>query len=190
MATRKKTAKAPARKKAPAKKGAAKKAVARKAPAKKAAAKKTAARKAPAKKAVAKKSGGSVAQGRSSPMRGMTVEAYVATLGDWRGEVISALHQLIREAAPDATSSIKWGQPVYEFSGPFAHIKAFRHHVNFGFWRGAELLDPKGMFKGTGSRMRHIELRSLADIDAPVLQSMVRTAVALNHAKGDPTQRR
>ncbi len=120
----------------------------------------------------------------------MTVESYIAGLRDWRGETVAALRQLIREAAPDATESIKWGQPVYELYGPFAHIKAFKNHVNFGFWRGAELVDPKGFLKGTGGRMRHVELRSLADIDAPILQSMVRTAVAMNHAKGDPTQRR
>lgn len=164
MATRKKTTRTPARKKAPVK------------PAKKVAKKAPAVRRAP--------------MGPSARARGMTVEAYIASFKDWRGETVSALRQLIREAAPDATESIKWGQPVFELSGPFAHIKAFKSHVNFGFWRGAELVDPKGFLKGTGSRMRHVELRSLADIDAPILQSMVRTAVALNHAKGDPTQRR
>jgi hypothetical protein len=51
-------------------------------------------------------------------------------------------------------------------------------------------VDPKGFLKGTGDRMRHVELRSPADIDAPILQAMVRTAVAMNHAKGDPTKRR
>jgi hypothetical protein len=185
MATRKKTAK-----KAPAKKAAAKKAPAKKTAAKKAPAQRAAAKKAPAKKAVARSAGGRLPTGPSARARGMTVEAYVVGLRDWRGEVISTLHRLILEAAPDATSSIKWGQPVYELSGPFAHVKAYKNHVNLGFWRGAELVDPKGFFKGTGSRMRYVELRSLADIDAPVLQSMVRTAVALNHAKGDPTKRR
>jgi hypothetical protein len=167
MATRKKTARAPARKKAPVK------------PAKKA-----------VKKAAAKKAASRVPLGPSARERGVTVDAYVAGLGDWRGEIVSALRKLIREAAPDATESIKWGQPVYEHNGPFAHMKAFKSHVNFGFWRGAEMEDPKGVLTGTGDRMRHVELRSLADIDAPTLQSMVRTAVALNHAKGDPTQRR
>ncbi len=155
---------------------------------KKAAAKKTA-RKAPVKKAAAKKAA-RAPMSSAVPAGRRTVEAYVASLRDWRGEIISTLRQLIHEAAPDATESFKWGQPVYEFHGPFAHIKAFKRHVNFGFWRGAELVDPKGFLKGTGSRIRHVELRSLADIDAPILQSMVRTAVALNHAKGDPTQRR
>jgi hypothetical protein len=169
MATRKKTARAPARKKAPAKK---------------------ATRKAPAKKAAAKKAGSRAPIGPSARERGVSVDAYVAGLGDWRGDIVSALRMLIREAAPDATESIKWGQPVYELNGPFSYMKAFKSHVNFGFWRGAEMVDPKGFLKGTGNRMRHVELRSLADIDAPILQSMVRTAIALNHAKGDPTQRR
>jgi hypothetical protein len=177
MATRKKTARTPARKKAPVK-------PAKKAPAKKAAAKK-AAKKAPAKKAASR-----APIGPSARERGATVDAYVAGLGDWRGEIMSAVRHLIREAAPDATESIKWGQPVYELNGPFAYMKAFKSQVNFGFWRGAEMVDPKGFLKGTGNRMRHVELRSLADIDATILQSMVRTAVALNHAKGDPTQRR
>ena len=163
MATRKKTAKAPARKKA--------------------------AKKAPARKAAAKKAASRSPMRPSAGQQG-TVEAYIAGFNDWRGEVMSALHQLIREAAPGVTSSIKWGQPVFDLNGPFAHMKAFKGHVNFGFWRGAELVDPKGILKGTGSRMRHVELRSPADIDAPVLQAMVRTAVALNHAKGDPTMRR
>ena len=154
---------------------------AKKAPAKKAAA----AKKAPAKKAAAR------APAPASPRNsGRTVDAYVVGMRDWRGDTVSALRQLIREVAPEATESMKWGQPVYDVNGPFAHIKAYRNHVNFGFWRGADLTDPKGILKGTGSRMRHVELRSLADIDAPVLQSMVRTAVAMNHAKGDPTQRR
>lgn len=178
MATRKSAAKTavkkaarPAAKKAPA----TKKTPAKKAPAKKAAAKKSAAKKAPARK--------------SARSAGLTVSEFVEKLGDWRGEVVSELRSLIKSAAPEATESIKWGQPVYEAAGPFAYINAFKRHVNFGFWRGAELLDPKGMFKGTGSRMRHIELKSLADLDRPILEAMVRTAVGMNRAKGDPTKR-
>jgi hypothetical protein len=187
MATRKKTAKAPARKKAPVKP--AKKAPARKAATKKAA-KKAPARKAPARKTAAKKATRRAPMGSSARQQGKTVEAYIVGFNDWRGETMSALRQLVHEAAPGVTDSIKWGQPVFDFNGPFAHMKAFSSHVNFGFWRGAELVDPKGVLKGTGSRMRHVELRSPADIDAPVLQAMVRTAVALNDAKGDPTMRR
>ncbi|HLL06785.1 MAG TPA: DUF1801 domain-containing protein [Myxococcaceae bacterium] len=173
MATRKKTAKKAPAKKAPA----VKKAPAKKAPAKKAAAVK----RAPAKKAAA--------PAAAAPRSRGTVDAYVVTMQDWRGDTVSALRQLIREVAPEATESMKWGQPVYDVNGPFAHIKAYRNHVNFGFWRGADLTDPKGILKGTGSRMRHVELRSPEDVDTATLQAMVRTAVELNRIKGDPTKR-
>jgi hypothetical protein len=152
-------------------------------------AKKAAVKKAPAKKAAVKKA----VRARSAPAASgprRTVESFVAGLPDWRGETISALRRLLREAVPDATESIKWGQPVYELHGPFAYINAFKSHVNFGFWRGAELTDPKSLLKGTGNRMRHVELRSPADIDAATLQALVRTAVELNRLKGDPTKRR
>lgn len=118
------------------------------------------------------------------------MDSYAAALGDWRGETISALRRLIREASPKAVESIKWAQPVYEANGPFAYIKAYKSHVNFGFWRGGELTDPKGILQGGGDRMRHVELRSLADIDTATLQDMVRAAVELNRSKGDPTKRR
>lgn len=183
MATRKSAVK-----KAP-KKAAAKKTAA-KAPARKAAARKTpvkkAAAKAPARKAAAKRT---PARTPASASKG-TVDQYVAKLrGGPLEEVVSELRSLVREAAPEATESMKWGQPVYEAFGPFAHIKAFKNHVLFGFWRGAELLDPTGLLKGSGDRMRHVTLRSVADIDRPILQGMVRTAVTKNHAKGDPTKR-
>jgi hypothetical protein len=180
MATRKKAAK-----KAPAKKAAVKKA-----PAKKAVAKKAAVKRAPAKKAAVKKAPARASAPVSARNRGMTVDAYVVGFRDWRGDTVSALRKLIREAAPDAVESIKWGQPVYEVNGPFAYIKAYKNHVNFGLWRGAELTDPKGILEGTGSRMRHVELRSVADIDTAMLQAMVRTAVEMNRIKGDPTTMR
>ncbi|HEX8701905.1 MAG TPA: DUF1801 domain-containing protein [Myxococcaceae bacterium] len=183
MATRKKAAK-----KAPAKKAAVKKAPAKKAPAKKAAVKK-----APAKKAAAKKAPASAPARASAPAPArrepMTVDAYVVGFQDWRGEVLSALRKLVREVVPDAVESMKWGQPVYELNGMFAHMKAHKNHVNFGLARGAELTDPKGLLKGTGSQMRHVELRSLADIDTSVLQAMVRTAVEMNRIKGAPSMR-
>jgi hypothetical protein len=106
----------------------------------------------------------------------MTLDDYIRSLKDWRGATLIELRKLVRQAAPECAESIKWGQPVFDHNGPFAHMKAFKSHVNFGFWRGAELANPKGILKGTGSRMRHVELRSLADIDAPALQSMVRAS--------------
>jgi hypothetical protein len=117
-----------------------------------------------------------------------TVAEYAAGLGDWRTEVVLALRDLVREAAPEAKESIKWAQPVYEENGPFCYIRAFKNHVNFGFWRGVDLPDEAGILEGSGEKMRHVRLTGLDDIREDIFRDLVRAAVALNRSKGDPTK--
>ena len=119
-----------------------------------------------------------------------TIDEYTKDLGDWRGEVAGELDALVRRAAPQATGSIKWAQPVYEQDGPFAYVKAFAKAVNFGFWRGTDLTDPDGRLEGTGDRMRHVKIRGPEDVDKARFTAWVKEAVELNVAKGDPTKAR
>jgi hypothetical protein len=119
-----------------------------------------------------------------------TIEGYADALADWRGDAVRAAADAIRAAAPSAAGSIKWAQPVFESNGPFAYIKAFPKTVNVGFWRGAELDDPQGVLIGEGERMKHITLRSVADLDPEQLAGWVRQAVALNAEKGNPAARK
>jgi hypothetical protein len=119
-----------------------------------------------------------------------TIDEYVKGLDDWRGQVVEALDSLIRQAAPKASGSIKWAQPVYEQEGPFAYIRAFERTVDFGFWRGIDLSDPKGLLEGTGDRMRHVKIQSAGDVDKAQFAAWVREAVRLNTAQGDPTKAR
>jgi hypothetical protein len=119
-----------------------------------------------------------------------TIDAYAKGLDDWRGDVVRELDALVRKAAPKATGSIKWAQPVYEQNGPFAYVKAFSSAVNFGFWRGTDLSDPDGALEGTGDRMRHVKIRSAEDVDLDRFTAWVKEAVALNGTKGDPTKAR
>lgn len=172
-----KTKAAPAKKAAVAKKAA---------PAKKAVAKKKASAKtaAPAKKTAVAKTKPSARE------RGVTVDAYIAGLSDAYRSIAASLVALVKEVVPKATASIKWGQPVFEHGGPMIWMKAFAKHFGFGFWRGAELPDPKGILQGEGDRMRHVKLRDAKDVDAPALRALVRAAAAANQTKGDPTKRR
>lgn len=84
--------------------------------------------------------------------------------------------------------SIKWAQPVHESNGPFAYIKAFKNNVNFGFWRGVDIEDTKGLLEGSGSKMRHVKLTSLDDIKESEFADFIRQAVELTKVKGDPTK--
>ena len=123
-------------------------------------------------------------------MKEKTVDAYVAGLEDWQAEIVTSLRQIVRAAAPNAAESFKWAQPVYEENGPFAFIKAFRDHVNFGFWRGADFPDPLGILEGVGDRMRHVRLSSVKDIRKKAFADMVKMGVQLNRTRGDPTKSR
>lgn len=121
-------------------------------------------------------------------MADKTVDGYISGLESWQAEIVSQVRGIILQAAPQARESIKWAQPVYESGGPFAYMKAFKKAVNFGFWRGIDLDDPKGILEGSGDKMRHVKLTSLEDIDAAQFADFVRQAVELNQVKGDPTK--
>jgi hypothetical protein len=119
-----------------------------------------------------------------------TVDAYVAALPDGQREIAEAVRRLVRSAAPEARETFKWAQPVFESGGPFAYIRAFPRHVNFGFWRGVEVDRSRGILETGGSKMAHIKLRRVSDIDEAILAEMVREAVRLNAEKGDPSRTR
>ena len=117
-----------------------------------------------------------------------TVNDYIGELEVWQADIVTALRELVLEAAPDAKETFKWSQPVYESNGPFLYIKAFKDHVNLGFWRGVEMKDPEGLLKGSGVKMRHVPLKGVEEIQQERFQDFIREAVELNQKKGDPTK--
>jgi hypothetical protein len=124
-----------------------------------------------------------------SPLRGMAVDEWVRTkTSAWQTTVVKRLLEIASAAAPDATLSIKWSQPVIEQGGPLAFIKVAKAHVTFGFWRGAELADPDAVLEG-GDQMKHVKITGLDGVEESRLAAFVRAAVRLNQAKGDPTKR-
>jgi hypothetical protein len=124
-------------------------------------------------------------------MAAKTIDEYIAGLGgDWRSETVARLRQIVDTAAPEATSTIKWAQPVWDTNGPFAYIKAFTSSVNIGFWRGTQLDDAAGILEGEGERMKHLTLRAGDPIPADELAGFVRQAVELNREHGSPARTR
>ena len=124
-------------------------------------------------------------------MAAKSIDEYVASLdGDWRAAAVASLRRIVYAAAPNASSTIKWAQPVWESDGPFAYVKAFERSVNIGFWRGAQLDDPDGILEGEGERMKHLTLREGDSIPADELSALVRQAVSLNRELGNPARTR
>jgi hypothetical protein len=122
-----------------------------------------------------------------SPLRGMAIETWIKEkTSGWQSDVVRRIIEVVKRVAPEATCSIKWAQPVFEYEGPFAFIKPAKAHVSVGFWRGAEVVDPKGLLE-RGDRMGHFKLRSADELDERALATMVKDAVRLNKKKGNPT---
>src|SRR5580658_9688371 len=95
-----------------------------------------------------------------------------------------ALREVILEEAPDASESIYQVYTVaiwFGFSGKmkdmFCYIATNARHVNLGFPRGSSLPDPNRVLEGEGKTMRHIKLRSLRDVERPVVRRYIRTAM-------------
>ncbi len=118
------------------------------------------------------------------------VEAWAAERLDApQRTLFETLRTVVRRVAPQATESLKWSQPVWERNGPFAFLRPARGHVTFGFWRGTELPDPRGLLEGAGEKMRHLKLRLGEQLPLEAIERFVREAVKRNEKKGSPTRR-
>ena len=96
-------------------------------------------------------------------------------------EIARALRQLILEARPDLSESIKWGNPVYETNGRVCYLAATKSYISLGFFNGASLANPEGRIEGTGKKMRHVKVRALGDIHRGQYTAWVREATEFNH---------
>ena len=123
------------------------------------------------------------------------IDAKIAALGDWRGEVLARVRALIRAALPDMVEAVKWrkpsnpaGVPVWEQGGILCtgelYGKGSGAYVKLTFARGAALPDPAGLFNAslTGGTRRAIDIREGEALDAAAFQVLVRAAAELNLA--------
>ena len=92
--------------------------------------------------------------------------------------ILAELRRLVDEAAPDATSSLKWGMPFYEIGGnTYCALAGFKAHVNL-ILPGAPgtYADPDGLLAGEGKTGQHLKLRSLAELPRDTVRGWLRTA--------------
>ena len=121
------------------------------------------------------------------------LQAYTPDIRDLTHQV----RALIASVTPDADEYLKAGWKVIWYGfGPkmpdqFAVVMPTRNHVGLGFAYGRDLPDPKGKLEGTGKRMRHVKLRSVADASDPAIAALLRAQVALLRAeRGAPKSKK
>ena len=115
-------------------------------------------------------------------------DAYVAALRGWRRRCVEALRDTVRKSA-SLDERIKWGHLVYFSNGPVLLIRAEDERVLFGFWRGQRLtaIEPR-LERGGKYEMATVALHEGETIATGVVRKLVKTAVGLNVAVGDPTR--
>ena len=114
----------------------------------------------------------------------------IEELGDWRGETLAHLRQLIHDADPDILEEWKWvkpaspGTPVWSHDGIVCTGESYKQVVKLTFARGASIEDPTKLFNSSleGNARRAIDFREGETIDEPAFKQLIRAAVAANTA--------
>jgi hypothetical protein len=116
------------------------------------------------------------------------VDARVKELGDWRGQTLSKLRALIKEADPDVVEEWKWrkrsnpGVPVWSHQGLICTGETYKSVVKLTFFKGASLNYPAGLFNSSleGNTRRAIDFHEGDEIDEEAFATLIRAAVSLN----------
>jgi len=130
------------------------------------------------------KSPSTEAKGGASPSK--LIDARIKELGDWRGEMLARVRNLIKEACPDVVEEWKWrGVPVWEHAGIICTGETYKSVVKLTFAKGASLDDPRHLFNSSleGNMRRAIDIPEGGKIDEKALKALIRAAVALNLSK-------
>ena len=119
-----------------------------------------------------------------SPSR--LIDARIEELDDWRGETLSRVRALIKQADPDVVEEWKWrGVPVWSHDGQICTGETYKSVVKLTFAKGASLEDPAGLFNSSleGNTRRAIDLHEGDEIDEDAFKALVRAASALNTSR-------
>jgi hypothetical protein len=111
------------------------------------------------------------------------IDARIAALGDWRGEMLARIRSLIKQADPNVVEEWKWrGVPTWYHDGMICTGETYKSIVKVTFAKGAELKDPSKLFNTglEGNVRRAIDLHEGDRVNATAFKALIREAVALN----------
>jgi hypothetical protein len=116
------------------------------------------------------------------------IDERIAELGDWRGQTLGRMRELIRQADPDVVEEWKWakktnpGTPVWSHDGIICTGESYTSAVKLTFMKGASLDDPAKLFNSSldGNARRAIDIHEGEEVDAGAFQALIHSAVDLN----------
>ena len=134
-------------------------------------------------------------EGQSASAR---IDKRIAELDDWRGETLSRMRKLIKQADPDVIEEVKWvkptnpGVPTWSDDGIICTGETYKSVVKLTFAKGASLKDPAKLFNSSlgGNTRRAIDIHEGEKVDAAAFKALIRAAVALNASGGKARPKR
>jgi hypothetical protein len=126
------------------------------------------------------------------------IDERIAELGDWRGETLSRMRKLVKDADPDVVEEVKWvkptnpGTPTWSHDGIICTGETYKSVVKLTFAKGASLKDPAKLFNSSlgGNTRRAIDIHEGEKVDDGAFKALIRAAVALNSSGGKARPRR
>ena len=114
------------------------------------------------------------------------IDERIEELGDWRGETLSRLRALIKDADPEVVEEWKWrGVPTWYHDGMICTGESYKGAVKVTFAKGAALKDPSGLFNSSldGNVRRAIDFHEGDKVNASAFKALIRAAIKLNQSK-------
>jgi hypothetical protein len=140
----------------------------------------------------------STSDANEGPSASEQIDKRIAEFGDWRGETLAKVRELIHQADPEVVEEWKWakatnpGTPVWSHGGIICTGEVYKAVVKLTFLKGASLQDPARLFNSSldGNSRRAIDIREGEAIDEAAFKALIREAVAANTApKSKPAKR-
>ena len=113
------------------------------------------------------------------------IDEKIEELGDWRGQMLSKIRNLIMHADPEAVEEWKWrGTPVWTHDGMICTGETYKNAVKVTFAKGASLKDPSHMFNSSleGNTRRAIDFHEGEEVDEEAFKELILAAVTLNRS--------
>lgn len=112
------------------------------------------------------------------------IDARIAQLPDWRGELLAKLRATILAADAGIVEEWKWNVPVWSCEGVICTGETYKQAVKLTFMSGAALADPAGLFNASldGKTRRAIDFHEGNRVNEAALKALVQAAAAMNRA--------
>jgi len=106
-----------------------------------------------------------------------TFDAYLAGQAAKNRTIIRAFRKFVKRVAPQLQESVKWGNGCWlKGKVPVSYVYSAPDHVQFGFFRGASLKDPKGLLRGEGQYVRHVRVTKTSEFDVKAVRALLKQA--------------